>query len=301
MRRDGEEVLREPVVDLARDPRAFFGNCPSELCVADRAPCAGKQESIRKQPQRVAARDGARRQDRREHVMKGREQHQGRAEREPAVEVLAALVEAFPKADDREKIQECLSGQRARQQARSLGARIDRGEDAARGAQCKPAEDEHDARGDRGVRERSGSRPSGHEGRCRDECPREQPTRDTCPCLRSVDGLSVEDGRNRERDDGNGRDQEAGAEEEVEASALDREPDPREEGDDPAGERHDRLQYEAELRERELRLELMVGDEECKRGAEQAEQEDLPPQPGLEVVSAVLPHLHSCRQIEVRR
>ena len=116
-----------------------------------------------------------------------------------------------------------------------------------------------------------------------------------------MDRLSVEDGRNRERDDGNGRDQEARAEEEIEASALDREPDSGEEGDDPTGKRHDRLEHEAELRKRELRLELMVRDEECKRGAEQAEQEDLPPQPGLEVVSAVLSHLQSCRQIEVRR
>mgnify|MGYP003693595261 CR=1 FL=1 len=63
----------------------------------------------------------------------------------------------------------------------------------------------------------------------------------------------------------------------------------------------DRLQHEAELRQGELRLELVVRDEERQRGAEQAEQEDLSPEPGLEVVSAVLPHVHSCRQISVRR
>src|SRR5205823_5463268 len=37
----------------------------------------------------------------------------------------------------------------------------------------------------------------------------------------------------------------------------------------------------------------MVGDEERQRGAEQAEQEDLSPQPGLEVVCSVLSADHS--------
>ena len=60
-----------------------------------------------------------------------------------------------------------------------------------------------------------------------------------------------------------------------------------------AREGHDRLQHEPELRQGDLRLELVVRDEERERGAEQAEEEDLSPEPGLEVVSAVLPHVHS--------
>ena len=116
-----------------------------------------------------------------------------------------------------------------------------------------------------------------------------------------MDGLSAQNGRNREGDDRAGGDQKAGAEEEVETPTFDREADPGQERDDPTGERHDGLQHETELRQRELRLELMVGDEERQRGAEQAEQEDLSPQPGLEVVSAVLSHVQSCRQITVRR
>ena len=51
MRRDGEEVLRETVVDLARDPRAFLGDGAPELRVADRAPGAGEQQPVGEQPQ----------------------------------------------------------------------------------------------------------------------------------------------------------------------------------------------------------------------------------------------------------
>ena len=53
------------------------------------------------------------------------------------------------------------------------------------------------------------------------------------------------------------------------------------------------LQHEPELRQGDLRLELVVRDEERQRGAEQAKKEDLSPEPGLEIVSAVLPHVHS--------
>ena len=116
-----------------------------------------------------------------------------------------------------------------------------------------------------------------------------------------MDGLTIEDRDDREGDDRQGGDQKAGAEEEVEAPTLDRETDAGQEGDDPARKGHHRLQDEAELRQIDLRLEVMVGDEEGERGAEQAEQEDFSPEPGLEVVSAVLSHVHSCRQIPVRR
>ena len=108
-----------------------------------------------------------------------------------------------------------------------------------------------------------------------------------------MDGLAVEDRDDREGDDGQRGDQKAGTEEEVEATTLDRETDAGQEGDDPAREGHHRLQDEAELRQRELRLEVMVRNEKGERGPEQAEQEDFSPEPGLEVVSAVLSHVHS--------
>lgn len=90
-----------------------------------------------------------------------------------------------------------------------------------------------------------------------------------------------------------GRDQEARAEEEIETATLDGEADPCEQRDDRSCKGHHRAQHEPELRQGDLRLELVVRDEERQRGAEQAEKEDLSPEPGLEIVSAVLPHVHS--------
>ena len=60
MRRDGEQVLREPVVDLARDARPLLGDRAPELGEADRAPDADEQHAVREQAQEVALRDVAR-------------------------------------------------------------------------------------------------------------------------------------------------------------------------------------------------------------------------------------------------
>ena len=48
-----------------------------------------------------------------------------------------------------------------------------------------------------------------------------------------------------------------------------------------------------------LRLEMAVRDEQRQGGAEQADEEDLSSEPGLELVLAVavLPHVQSFRQI----
>ena len=59
MRRDREEVLREPVVDLARDARALLRDGAAELGAADRAPDADEQHAVREQAQEVALRDVA--------------------------------------------------------------------------------------------------------------------------------------------------------------------------------------------------------------------------------------------------
>ena len=74
---------------------------------------------------------------------------------------------------------------------------------------------------------------------------------------------------------------------------LDGKADPCEQRDDRSCKGHHRAQHEPELRQGDLRLELVVRDEERQRGAEQAEKEDLSPEPGLEIVSAVLPQVHS--------
>ena len=90
VRRDREQVLREPVVDLARHARALLGDRAPELGEADRAPHADEQDAVREQAQEVALRDVAAREQRREDVVQLGEERERRAQREPAVEVLAA-------------------------------------------------------------------------------------------------------------------------------------------------------------------------------------------------------------------
>ena len=58
VRRDGEQVLREPVVDLARDPCAFFGDRSPELGELDRTPRSDEEDDEREHAQEVALRDG---------------------------------------------------------------------------------------------------------------------------------------------------------------------------------------------------------------------------------------------------
>ena len=63
VRRHGEEVLRETVVDFARDTGTFVRDCTAELREADRAPDADEQERVREHPQEVGARDRALREN----------------------------------------------------------------------------------------------------------------------------------------------------------------------------------------------------------------------------------------------
>ena len=57
MRRDGEEVLCEAVVDLPGNACSLLGNGPPELGEADRAPHADEQKPVAEQAQKVALRD----------------------------------------------------------------------------------------------------------------------------------------------------------------------------------------------------------------------------------------------------
>ena len=57
MRRDGEEVLREAVVDLARHARSLLRDRAPELGEADRAPDADEQHAVGEQAEEVALGD----------------------------------------------------------------------------------------------------------------------------------------------------------------------------------------------------------------------------------------------------
>ncbi len=288
-------------MDLAGHARAFLGDGASVLGEADRAPRAGEQKAVREQPEEVAARDGSRREDRCEHVVQRREEHERRRERKPAVEVFAPLVEALAEPDDGEQVEQRLRREDADVERRGLPVGRDRREVGRGRSQRQPDDDHRDARRDDGVRECARPRAAGNERRRSDEHPTEEAADDAGPRLSAVDGPAGHERRDREQRDREREHDEARAEEEVEAPALHCEADAGEEGDDGAGERDDRLEDEPELREGDLRLEVAVRDEEGEGRSEQAEEEDLSPEPGLEVVSAVLSHVHSCRQIPSRR
>jgi len=116
-----------------------------------------------------------------------------------------------------------------------------------------------------------------------------------------MDGLATEHGSDREGEGRQASDDETGTQEEVEPAPFDREADSREQRHDPRRDRDRCLQNEANLRQRPVALEVSVEQEEAKRRPEQAEEEDLAPKKGLEIVSAVLPHVQSCRQTAARR
>ena len=81
---------------ISRATRALLGDGAAELGEADRPPDAHEQDAVGEQAQEVALRDVAAREQRREDVVELREEREGRAEAEPAVEVVAARAEAKP-------------------------------------------------------------------------------------------------------------------------------------------------------------------------------------------------------------
>src|SRR5205807_2866860 len=73
VRRDGEEVLREPVVDLPRHACALVGDGPAELRRANGAPHADEQDRVAEHAAEVATRETAR-GEWREQVAEGGEE-----------------------------------------------------------------------------------------------------------------------------------------------------------------------------------------------------------------------------------
>ena len=120
MRRHREEILRETVVDLARDARALLCDGTSELGELNRAPGADENHDEREHAQEVALRDVRAREQRLEDEMKRGEEHQREAERQPACEVVAAAHEARAPADDGDERDERLQRERAREIERLL-------------------------------------------------------------------------------------------------------------------------------------------------------------------------------------
>ena len=112
---------------------------------------------------------------------------------------------------------------------------------------------------------------------------------DAGPGLVLADRPAAEDRGDREGHRRGGGHEEPAAEQEVEPPALDGEADAREHGDDRGRERDGRVEHEAELRQLVGVAKRRIGDEERERSAQQAEQQDFAPEPGL-IGVFVAPH-----------
>jgi hypothetical protein len=113
-------------VDLTRDPCPLLGDRPPELGRADRAPDSDEQDPGRDQAKHVRMRDVVARERRREDAVQLGEQPDGRAEGEPAVEILAVSAVAEPESDHRDQAQHRLQGKRGREQSRLAAGGVER-------------------------------------------------------------------------------------------------------------------------------------------------------------------------------
>ena len=203
MRRHGEEVLREAVVNLARDARAFLGDGAPELSRADRAPDADEQHAVGQQPQEVALRDEGRPGKRREDEVDRREEHQRQTERQPAVQVLVARAEAVAEADHADEVDEGHQRERGREQVRHVPTlrRLQFRQAEAECARGSPDQEEHEGHPDEQVDECGAAvfDAAANEWRDRDQRPAEEDPDEPSPRLRPVLRQSGHRGTDRER------------------------------------------------------------------------------------------------------
>jgi hypothetical protein len=196
VRGDGEEVLGEAVVDLAGDARALLRDRASELREANGAPDAHEQDAEAQDAKEVPLRDGSAVDERREDVVQRCEEHQRRAEREPAIEVVAVIAEPPGEADDREEVQECLRGEQPGQHERDARVLARRsGRDVRQGRsehlRAHPGRSHQEAEGDERVPERPFARadPATDERCGRDQRPAHEPGDEAGPRLRAPERM----------------------------------------------------------------------------------------------------------------
>ena len=127
-----EKVLGQSVVNLARDARAFLRDGAPELGEPDGAPGAYEQDAEGEDTQEVRLRDRSAPQQGREEIVERGKEHQRRAEPEPAVEVVAAVVDAEAVPHDGQQVEQGLCDERSEQQRRDLtgAAGVQRGQGA---------------------------------------------------------------------------------------------------------------------------------------------------------------------------
>src|SRR5205807_6482831 len=151
-----EEVLGEPVVDLARNACPLLRDGPPQLGRADRPPGADEDQREREQPEEVSGGDIRRAARRREDEVERCESLEREAEREPPGEVVPGLRQPAAPADDGEHVEERLHGERGGEPGRSVGDAGQRGqrrepagagaEEEPRGYECERSDDDRVAK-----------------------------------------------------------------------------------------------------------------------------------------------------------
>ena len=256
MRRHGEEVLRQSVVDLSRDARSLLRDRAAELREANRPPDADEQDGVREQAQEIAGGDEAVGDQRCEDVVQVAEEKQGRAKGKPAVEIVAARPEAKAEADHGDQARQGARRHHRGEQPRlNVVARAQRRERIAERVGKDP-EQQHESRHEHQQLDQLFAprrRAFAGEGRRGDQRGREDAAPDPGPLLSPVQQLAPENRRDPEAEGRAGREREAGAEEQVEPPAVHREPDTGEHRDEHCCERDHRVQDEPHLRQLESR------------------------------------------------
>ena len=295
VRRDGEEVLRDAVVDLARDARALLRHRAAELGLEDRPPDPDHEYRVGQQRQEVGLRDLVAAEQGPEDQAQRREEHQRRAEREPAVEVLTTRAEAKPEADDGDQDQERLQSKRHGQQRGRVrgGHRCELREARPRCSREQPAADDGRRQDEQRVSERELTCPHAAPERRSggDESPADEPTAHIRPTLAAAHRRPVESRRDREQQHRRGDGEEAGGEQQVDSTPFDGEPRRRQDRDEGAAEENGRVEDEPERRQPLRRQQVGIRREEREARPQQREQQDLPDEPGLVRACLASPHV----------
>ena len=216
-------------MDLARDAGALLGDRAAELRRVDRAPDADEEHDVGEQAQEVALRHVPHRDHGLEEEVERREQRQRRAERKPAVEILATPPVAVGEPDHGDEVHERERGEAAAPE-RLVRQRSGRAERRQPGDVRHEPDREQPDHGDRdghvGERDAVGARSApGRAARTRAPSSRRARCRGTATARPRSRCARRPQGRARRRATRPTR-REPAAEQQVVAATLDHEPDP---------------------------------------------------------------------------
>ena len=264
----------------------------------DRAPDADEDHHVGDQPQEVALRHVPHREHRLEQQVERGEQREGRAEREPPVEILATPSIAVGEREHGDEIHERERGKAAAPEWLVM-QRSGRAERRQPGHVRDEPDRQHrhgDSRGHVGEREASALDPPPCERGEREHRPAGEHAAEARPRLGRALGALDHRRAEREGDPRHRHGGEPAAEQQVVAPALDHEPGSRQQRGEPAADRVQRREHEPRLRQIVGRSKARLREEKGERGAEQSDERDLAREECLErVLAGRLAHRPSYR------